>query len=86
MRRTAVRLLEDVARGLAVPRRGLLPDHAGFRNPLRTLPHVTSPNVSLAADLKGGFARLVSEASGKRKLKKHRTQARKYEAGRLRAN
>ena len=58
----------------------LLPDDAGFRNPLLSLPHLRSPNASLAVDLTGGFARLVSEPSGKRKLKKHRTQARKYEA------
>jgi len=58
----------------------LIPDHAGFRNPLLALPHAVSPNVALAVDLKSGFAELVSGPSGKRKRKKHRSQLRKYEA------
>ncbi len=58
----------------------LLPDYEGIANPLLALPHAKSPNLSLAVDLDGGFQRVVSGPSGKRKRKKHRTQARKYEA------
>lgn len=58
----------------------LLPDCNGFANPLLGLPHISSPNISLAVDLAGGFTKLVAGPSGKRKRKKHRTQARKYEA------
>ena len=58
----------------------LLPDCSGFANPLLALPHINSPNIALAVDLEGGFTKLVAGPSGKRKRKKHRTQARKYEA------
>ncbi|MFI0843212.1 GNAT family N-acetyltransferase [Mesorhizobium sp. IMUNJ 23232] len=57
----------------------LLPDSNGLANPLLGLPHINSPNISLAVDLEGGFSKLVAGPSGKRKRKKHRTQARKYE-------
>lgn len=53
---------------------------AGAENPLLALPHRTSANVALAADLTGGFDALLSRASGKRKRKKHRSQQRKFEA------
>ena len=52
----------------------------GVRNPLLLLPHIQSPNLSLAVDLTGGFEALLGRASGKRKRKKHRSQMRKFEA------
>jgi CelD/BcsL family acetyltransferase involved in cellulose biosynthesis len=52
----------------------------GVRNPLLLLPHMQSPNLSLAVDLTGGFEALLGRASGKRKRKKHRSQMRKFEA------
>jgi CelD/BcsL family acetyltransferase involved in cellulose biosynthesis len=52
----------------------------GQENPLFGLPHSPSANLSLAADLAGGFDDLLSRVSGKRKRKKHRSQARKFEA------
>ena len=58
----------------------LLPDFEGITNPLAALPHVVSPNVSLAVNLDGGFDALLSRSSGKRKRKKHRSQTRKFEA------
>jgi CelD/BcsL family acetyltransferase involved in cellulose biosynthesis len=58
----------------------LLPDLDGIANPLASLPHFPSPNLSLAVDLAGSFVALLSRASGKRKRKKHRSQARKFEA------
>ena len=58
----------------------LLPDLDGVANPLASLPHFPSPNLSLAVDLAGGFDALLSRASGKRKRKKHRSQTRKFEA------
>jgi CelD/BcsL family acetyltransferase involved in cellulose biosynthesis len=58
----------------------LLPDLDGVANPLLALPHFSSPNLSLAVDLNGGFDALLSRASGKRKRKKHRSQTRKFEA------
>jgi CelD/BcsL family acetyltransferase involved in cellulose biosynthesis len=58
----------------------LIPEHSGIGNPLLVLPHVQSPNVSLAVDLSGGLAKVFSAPGGKRKLKKHRAQARKYGA------
>lgn len=58
----------------------LLPDLDGVANPLASLPHFSSPNLSLAVDLAGGFDALLSRASGKRKRKKHRSQTRKFEA------
>ncbi|MEQ1954792.1 GNAT family N-acetyltransferase [Mesorhizobium sp. CN2-181] len=58
----------------------LLPECSGFANPLLALPCINSPNISLAVNLEGGFTKLVAGPSGKRKRKKHRTQARKYES------
>lgn len=52
----------------------------GLENPLLALPHSPSANLSLAADLTGGFEVLLDRVSGKRKRKKHRSQARKFEA------
>jgi CelD/BcsL family acetyltransferase involved in cellulose biosynthesis len=52
----------------------------GVRNPLLKLPHGHSPNLSLAADLDGGFDAMLSRVSAKRKRKKHRAQVRKFEA------
>lgn len=58
----------------------LLPDLEGLPNPLLSLPHYPSPNLSLAVCLDGGFDALLDRASGKRKRKKHRSQTRKFEA------
>ncbi|MBZ9744348.1 GNAT family N-acetyltransferase [Mesorhizobium sp. CO1-1-7] len=58
----------------------LLPDLDGIANPLASLDHFASPNLSLAVDLSGGFDALLLRASGKRKRKKHRSQTRKFEA------
>ena len=58
----------------------LLPDLEGLPNPLLALPHFSSPNLSLAVSLEGGFEALLSRVSGKRKRKKHRSQTRKFEA------
>ncbi|CCV13241.1 GNAT family N-acetyltransferase [Mesorhizobium sp. STM 4661] len=58
----------------------LLPDLDGIANPLASFPHFPSPNLSLAADLAGGFDALLSRAIGKRRRKKHRSQMRKFEA------
>lgn len=52
----------------------------GVPNPLLSWPHSESPNLSLAVDLDGGFDAVLSRASGKRKRKQHRSQARKLEA------
>ena len=52
----------------------------GLENPLLGLPHSPSANLSLAVDLRGGFDALLDRVSGKRKRKKHRSQARKFEA------
>ncbi|WP_295808413.1 GNAT family N-acetyltransferase, partial [uncultured Nitratireductor sp.] len=49
-------------------------------NPLLAWPHGDSPNLSLAVDLEGGFDAVLARASGKRKRKQHRSQARKLEA------
>ena len=49
-------------------------------NPLLTLPHTQSPNLALAADLTGGFDRLLSRSSKDRRRKKYRSQLRKFEA------
>ena len=49
-------------------------------NPFLCLNYAESPNITLAADLDGGFDALLSRASGKRKRKKHRSQIRKFEA------
>ena len=58
----------------------LLPDLDGVANPFACLPHLPSPNISLACDLEGGFDKLLDRASSKRKRKKHRSQIRKFEA------
>lgn len=58
----------------------LLPDLDGVANPLSALPHFSSPNLSLAAGLAGGFDALLTRVSGKRRRKKHRSQARKFGA------
>ncbi|TPK66469.1 GNAT family N-acetyltransferase [Mesorhizobium sp. B2-4-19] len=58
----------------------LLPDLDGIANPLASLDHFASPNLSLAVDLGGGFDALLLRASGKRKRKKHRSQMRKFDA------
>ncbi|BAB54328.1 GNAT family N-acetyltransferase [Mesorhizobium japonicum] len=58
----------------------LLPDLDGTANPLASLDHFASPNLSLAVDLAGGFDALLLRASGKRKRKKHRSQMRKFDA------
>lgn len=58
----------------------LLPDLDGIANPLASLDHFSSPNLSLGVDLAGGFDALLLRASGKRKRKKHRSQTRKFEA------
>lgn len=57
----------------------LLPSFQGINNPLSGLPRQDSPNLSLAVDLRGGFDALLSRTEG-RKRKKHRAQARKFEA------
>ena len=51
----------------------------GAPNPLLQLPHRQSPNVSLAADLAGGFEALLGRVGGRRKRKKARSQARRFE-------
>ncbi|MBK8458170.1 MAG: GNAT family N-acetyltransferase [Phyllobacteriaceae bacterium] len=56
------------------------PELDGLANPLIALPHHPHPNVGLAVNLDGGFDGVMSRASGKRKRKKHRAQARKFEA------
>lgn len=58
----------------------LQPDLDGTTNPLAGLPSFPSPNLALAVDLAGGFDSVLERASGKRKRKKHRSQARKFEA------
>ena len=58
----------------------LQPDLNGTNNPLAGLPSFPSPNLALAVDLDGGFDSVLERASGKRKRKKHRSQARKFEA------
>lgn len=58
----------------------LLPELDGLPNPLACLPNFPSPNLSLAADLGGGFDDFLGRTSGKRKRKKHRSQMRKFEA------
>ncbi|MCR4266034.1 GNAT family N-acetyltransferase [Nitratireductor sp. ZSWI3] len=55
-------------------------DNAGLENPFLGMRHHRSPNVALAVDLKGGFDAVLSRASGKRKRKQYRSQARKFEA------
>lgn len=58
----------------------LASDLDGAPNPFMALSGFTSPNVSLAADLDGGFDAVLDRASGRRKRKKHRSQIRKFEA------
>lgn len=58
----------------------LMPELDGLPNPLACLPHFPSPNLSLAADLGGGFDDFLGRTSGKRKRKKHRSQIRKFGA------
>lgn len=57
----------------------LQPDLDGMNNPLAGLPSFPSPNLALAVDLSDGFDNVLERASGKRKRKKHRSQARKFE-------
>jgi CelD/BcsL family acetyltransferase involved in cellulose biosynthesis len=58
----------------------LLPELDGRPNPFLIFPNSSSPNVSLAVDLAGGFEALLERPNGVRKQKKHRWQARKLEA------
>jgi CelD/BcsL family acetyltransferase involved in cellulose biosynthesis len=58
----------------------LIGDFKGLPNPLLKLPSAPSPNVALAVDLDGGFERVLTRTSGKKKRKRHRSQERKYEA------
>ena len=74
----AIRAARPDVDALALER--LLPELGGQKNPLLSLPHYPSPNVSLAVNLEGGFEALLSRVSGKRKRKKHRSQTRKFEA------
>ncbi|MEP9374119.1 GNAT family N-acetyltransferase [Mesorhizobium sp. KR1-2] len=55
-------------------------DLDGVKNPLLALPHVPSPNIALAVDLRAGFDAVLERTSAKRKRKKHRAQTRKFEA------
>ena len=55
------------------------PAKDGSENPLFVIATGTSPNVSLAVDLSGGFEAVLERTSGKRKMKKHRSQTRKFE-------
>ncbi|CAM5616502.1 hypothetical protein MAUB1S_10488 [Mycolicibacterium aubagnense] len=58
----------------------LQPDLNGTNNPLAGFASFPSPNLALAVNLGGGFDSVLERASGKRKRKKHRSQARKFEA------
>nr|WMC99229.1 GNAT family N-acetyltransferase [Aminobacter aminovorans] len=58
----------------------LFSDLDGLPNPLLRLPSAPSPNLALAVDLDGGFERVLTRTSGKKKRKRHRSQERKYEA------
>lgn len=55
------------------------PAHDGIDNPFTHHATMRSPNVSLSVDLSGGFEEMLSRRGGKRKRKKHRQQARKFE-------
>lgn len=58
------------------------PFQDGLENPLAAFRTMQSPNVSLAVDLTGGFDAVLSRHNGKRKRKKHKQQARRFdEAG-----
>ena len=52
----------------------------GMPNPLLSLPHTTSPNLALAADISVGFDQLFNRRNGSRRRRKHRYQIRKFEA------
>ncbi|MGO4840164.1 GNAT family N-acetyltransferase, partial [Rhizobiaceae sp. 2RAB30] len=52
----------------------------GHANPFLTLSHQQSPNLGLAVSLSGGFDAVLQRAGSKRKRKKNRAQARKFEA------
>lgn len=59
----------------------LLDRFDGQPNPFRDAPLCSiSPNVALACDLGGGFEAVLERHSRKRKLKKHRSQLRKFES------
>jgi len=58
----------------------LAPDLDGNPNPLLALPHAPSPNIALATDLRGGFDATLERIAARRKRKRHRYQARKFEA------
>ncbi len=57
----------------------LQPEIDGIANPLILSSSTISPNVALACDLAGGFEAVMERHSGKRKRKKHRNHARKFE-------
>lgn len=57
----------------------LQPEIDGVSNPLILPTSTISPNVALACDLAGGFEAVMERHSGKRKRKKHRNHARKFE-------
>jgi CelD/BcsL family acetyltransferase involved in cellulose biosynthesis len=57
----------------------------GYRNPLSGMPGTRSPNIALATTLDGGFEALLDRSGGKKRRKKHRYKARKFEdAGEMR--
>lgn len=63
----------------------LAPEWQGIANPLRVLPHSTSPNIALAVDLSGGFDAVLTRTHGSKKKKKHRYQTRRLQtAGEIR--
>ncbi len=55
------------------------PEIGGVANPLITANSAPSPNISLAANLDGGFDAYLERHSGKRKRKKHRSDGRKFD-------
>lgn len=73
----AVRAARPDVDALALQRQN--PGQDGYDNPLAATASRTSPNISLAVDLEGGFDKLMERASGKRKRKKYRFQLRKFE-------
>ncbi len=56
------------------------PHFQQLANPFLALPHATSPNLALSADLTSGFDHLLQSGSGKRRRKKYRSQLRKLKA------
>lgn len=54
-------------------------EREGVGNPLALLGAAESPNIALWADLTGGFDALADKGSMKRKHKRHRAHARKFE-------